>query len=101
MHFLCPCYTNSLSGLPPVMSLLPLPHHRTFRPWLSTTSDCAQLRTGFGRNLSTTGLVSLPSSGNSWLRFLIEGGSGIFTGSLYSDLTIIKTGEKQVSTSSR
>ncbi|XP_043210234.1 WSC domain-containing protein 1-like [Amphibalanus amphitrite] len=64
----------------------------TFRPWLSTRSDCSRLSTGFGRHLPTVALVSLPSSGNTWMRFLIEGGSGVFTGSLYSDLTIVKAG---------
>jgi len=33
-------------------------------------------------------LASYPGSGNTWLRFLIEGAGGVFTGSRYKDLQI-------------
>ena len=39
------------------------------------------------------GLVSYPSSGNSWLRYLIEGVSGIYTGSLYNDQSLKREGK--------
>ena len=35
-----------------------------------------------------TALASFPGSGNTWLRFLIESATGIFTGSRYKDLQI-------------
>ena len=35
-----------------------------------------------------TALASYPGSGNTWLRYLIEGATGIFTGSRYKDLQI-------------
>ncbi len=33
-------------------------------------------------------LASYPGSGNTWLRYLLEGAGGIFTGSRYKDLQI-------------
>ena len=33
-------------------------------------------------------LASFPGSGNTWLRHMIEGSTGIFTGSRYKDLQI-------------
>ena len=33
-------------------------------------------------------LASFPGSGNTWLRHMLEGASGIFTGSRYKDLQI-------------
>ena len=33
-------------------------------------------------------LASFPGSGNTWLRHMIEGAGGIFTGSRYKDLQI-------------
>jgi hypothetical protein len=38
------------------------------------------------------GLVSYPSSGNTWLRYLIEGLTGFFSGSMYNDFLIGKKG---------
>lgn len=32
-----------------------------------------------------TALVSMPGSGNTWLRYLLETSSGVFTGSVYLD----------------
>ncbi|XP_059145586.1 WSCD family member GA21586-like [Physella acuta] len=37
------------------------------------------------RNLPVTGLVSFPGSGNTWLRFLIQEATGVYTGSEYHD----------------
>lgn len=36
-------------------------------------------------------LVSSPGSGNTWLRYLLEQSSGIFTGSIYCDHTLKKS----------
>ncbi len=46
----------------------------------------------FGHNLPIVGLASYPSSGNTWLRYLIEGASGYFTGSMYNDVSIANKG---------
>ena len=39
-----------------------------------------------------TALVSFPGSGNTWVRYLLETASGIFTGSIYIDRRIISKG---------
>ena len=36
--------------------------------------------------------MSHPGSGNSWLRYLLEGISGIFTGSIFDDEDLIRAG---------
>ncbi len=33
-------------------------------------------------------LASYPGSGNTWVRYLLEAASGVFTGSRYKDLQI-------------
>ena len=38
------------------------------------------------------GLASYPSSGNTWLRYLIEGITGFYTGSMYNDIMLRKKG---------
>ena len=38
------------------------------------------------------GLASYTSSGNTWLRYLIEGVTGYYTGSMYNDISIRKKG---------
>ena len=54
------------------------------------------LLTRFSKNgsLPTTGLVSFPGSGNTWIRYLIEGATGIFTGSFYRDVALFKNGKQ-------
>ena len=42
--------------------------------------------------MQTRALVSYPGSGNTWTRYLLEAGSGIFTGSVYNDPGILKAG---------
>jgi hypothetical protein len=37
--------------------------------------------------------VSYPSSGNTWIRYLIEGLTGYFSGSMYNDNVIGKKGK--------
>ena len=44
-----------------------------------------------------TALASFPGSGNTWLRFLIESATGIFTGSRYKDLQIQMYGKFDLS----
>ena len=57
-------------------------------------SGCEHFVTKFGKlgSLPTRALASYPGSGNTWLRFLLEGATGIFTGAIYNDSRIIKAG---------
>ena len=71
-------------------------HSSTFRthfPW-SLDEQCNFYSTQFGQNLPVVGLVSYPSSGNTWLRYLIEGAIGYYTGSMYNDIAIAHKGKK-------
>ena len=51
------------------------------------------VRFSLNRSLPLIGLVSYPSSGNTWIRYLIEGLTGYFTGSMYNDNVIGKKGK--------
>ncbi|KAF2357066.1 Sulfotransferase domain [Trinorchestia longiramus] len=57
-------------------------------------STCAALRVRFARrhSLPRTALASYPGSGNTWLRYLLEGSTGLFTGSVYTDRTLAAKG---------
>jgi len=50
-------------------------------------SICQNFKIKFATSgsLAPTALVSFPGSGNSWIRYLLESGSGVFTGSVYRD----------------
>lgn len=37
-------------------------------------------------------LASFPGSGNTWLRYLLQQATGIFTGSVYNDFGLLKSG---------
>ena len=53
--------------------------------YASKDEICGDLATQFSNveKLPLVALASFPSSGNTWLRYLIEGITGIFTGSFY------------------
>jgi len=53
---------------------------------------CRRYAVKFGRDLSIVGLASYPSSGNTWMRYLIEGSTGYYTGSMYNDISLRKKG---------
>lgn len=38
-------------------------------------------------------LASFPCSGNTWTRYLLEGASGVLTGSIYVDNSLTKRGK--------
>ena len=44
------------------------------------------------RSNDVTALVSLPGSGNTWMRQIIEEATGIYTGSVYCDIPLKKSG---------
>ena len=69
----------------------------THYPW-PNDDHCKRYFVGFARNSSSplpiVGLASYPSSGNTWLRYLIEGVTGYFSGSMYNDIMLNKKGEQ-------
>jgi len=67
----------------------------TYYPWPHDT-QCENYTTVFskGQPLPAVALASNPNSGNTWLRYLIEGITGIFTGSFYSDIDLSRKGMK-------
>jgi len=50
---------------------------------------------GFAVNLPRTALFSVPGSGNTWVRHLLQQATGIYTGSVYKDKDLIKKGFKE------
>ena len=54
---------------------------------------CSMYKVAFTIGRKKTGLVSYPASGNTWYRYLIEGATGYFTGSVYSDGEIYRKGQ--------
>ena len=73
--------------------------YRTYYPWKTSVvqfgdQKCSQLGTRLSElRLETKCLTSFPSSGNTWLRYLLEGATGIFTGSFYSDVQLTNSGK--------
>ncbi|KAG7161829.1 WSC domain-containing protein 1-like 1 [Homarus americanus] len=62
-------------------------------PWAGKVG-CMGVRVGFARRrtLPRTALASYPGSGNTWLRYLIQSSSGLFTGSVYIDRELASKG---------
>ncbi|XP_045623434.1 uncharacterized protein [Procambarus clarkii] len=62
-------------------------------PWAGK-AGCMGLRVGFARRrtLPRTALASYPGSGNTWLRYLIQSATGLFTGSVYIDRELAAKG---------
>lgn len=56
--------------------------------------ECKNFTTRLARkgDLPMMALVSYPGSGNTWIRYLIEGAGGVFTGSVYGDMSIFNAG---------
>jgi hypothetical protein len=70
----------------------------TYLPWKDDPA-CQQYMIRFimDKSYPPMALVSYPGSGNTWIRQLIEGLTGIFTGSVYEDEDIILKGFAEVS----
>ncbi|XP_071542920.1 sialate:O-sulfotransferase 1-like [Panulirus ornatus] len=66
----------------------------SWRPWRGDPqgSVCLNYKNRFGRGLTPVLLVSIPCSGSTWLRYLLEGATGFFTGSLYNDTLLYDAG---------
>ena len=56
--------------------------------------ECKEFRTRFvvRDSLQTRALVSYPGSGNTWIRYLVEAATGVFTGSIFHDKSILRAG---------
>ena len=67
---------------------------RAHFPW-SYDSKCADVSTTFSTDkiLPSVGLISFPNSGNTWTRYLIEGVTGVFTGSFYYGICNVLAGK--------
>ena len=57
-------------------------------------SQCGEYGTRFvaRHSLQTRALVSYPGSGNTWIRYLVEAATGVFTGSIFNDKSILRAG---------
>ncbi|KAG7167505.1 WSC domain-containing protein 1-like 5 [Homarus americanus] len=66
----------------------------SWRPWGDDHpgSPCVNYETRLGSKLTRVLLMSYPCSGNSWLRYLLEGATGFFTGSLYKEKPLYEGG---------
>ncbi|XP_042224606.1 WSC domain-containing protein 1-like isoform X2 [Homarus americanus] len=55
-------------------------------------NPCVNYETRFGCGLVRVWLTSFPRSGNTWTRYLLEAATGIFTGSVFNDKTLYRSG---------
>lgn len=69
------------------------PFGRRHKFW-QNDKKCEKYTTRFAaaHNLRVRALVSYPGSGNTWVRYLIEAASGVYTGSVYRDPSIERAG---------
>ena len=68
--------------------------HRSYTPWVDD-HDCEKFRVAFSnqKSLHLIGLASFPRSGNTSIRYLIEGATGVFTGSFYNSRCMVSQGK--------
>lgn len=61
---------------------------------VTVASNCSEYLTSFLKKNSgrQTGLASVPGSGELWIRYLIEGLTGVYTGDLYKVSNYIQRG---------
>ncbi|KAK3888647.1 hypothetical protein Pcinc_007372 [Petrolisthes cinctipes] len=82
-----------------------LPLKRNNKMWAIWEKDdhgslCREYLVRFSKGLPQVQLMSFLGSGNSWTRYLLEASTGIFTGSVFNDPLIYKTGEIHTQTNS-
>ncbi|KAA0191301.1 hypothetical protein HAZT_HAZT005754 [Hyalella azteca] len=63
-------------------------------PW-PTDPRCRNLTVHFTHAVPPRALASFPGSGNTWARYLVEGATGIHTGSVYLDEELSVTEAKK------
>ena len=68
--------------------------NRSTIPW-SGDKKCDGFRVSFHTKkfLPLIGLASYPRSGNTWVRYLIETLTGVFTGSFYLSTALVNKGK--------
>ncbi|XP_047469980.1 WSC domain-containing protein 1-like [Penaeus chinensis] len=54
--------------------------------------NCSRMDVRFAVGMTSSILHSFPRSGNTWVRYLLEAASGVFTSSVYSDRTLVAAG---------
>ncbi|KAJ8044698.1 WSC domain-containing protein 2 [Holothuria leucospilota] len=68
--------------------------NRTNPVYLGANRSICDVNTQFmpAGSMPLVALVSAPGSGNTWLRYLIEKATGIYTGSVYNDKALLRGG---------
>ncbi|KAK3863340.1 hypothetical protein Pcinc_030888 [Petrolisthes cinctipes] len=66
-----------------------------WKPWKDDppSSPCIHYQNRLGVGIAPVRLVSFPCSGNTWLRYLVESATGVFTGAVYNDKRLYEGGE--------
>ena len=70
----------------------PLPPGKRVKLRINVPSLPSRRRLAQFGSLPRTALASFPGSGNTWTRYLIEGATGVFTGSIYLDKVLQSKG---------
>ena len=65
------------------------------RPFLGLGNGCSNftIRRTVENSLRPLALASYPGSGNTWVRYLIETATGVYTGSIYKDVDLYFQGK--------
>lgn len=71
-----------------------LPQHRDQHSTLKldSSSTISDNKNEFNDSKKGIALASFPGSGNTWLRYLLQQATGIYTGSVYKDYGLLKSG---------
>lgn len=64
--------------------------HSTLK--LDSSSTISDNKNEFNDSEKAIALASFPGSGNTWLRYLLQQATGIYTGSVYKDYGLLKSG---------
>lgn len=64
--------------------------HSTLK--LDSSSTISDNKNEFNVSEKPIALASFPGSGNTWLRYLLQQATGIYTGSVYKDYGLLKSG---------
>ncbi|KAL7647712.1 UNVERIFIED_CONTAM: hypothetical protein RMT77_001321 [Armadillidium vulgare] len=81
---------NIISDIPRIENLFD--EKRNTKTLWKSDKQCERFKVHYGEKLPEAYLVSYPRSGNTWVRYLIEGATGLFTGSVYNSKKQIKMG---------
>lgn len=59
---------------------------------LESSSTISDNKNEFNESDKAVALASFPGSGNTWLRYLLQQATGVYTGSVYKDYGLLKSG---------